>query len=124
MPFHVDSTIPVLRSFDEAKARAFYVDWLGFAVAWEHRFEPGMPLYMEVARDGLTLHLSEHHGDATPGAAVFLRVRDVRAFHAEIIARPYANLRTSVEATFHKSIQMKLVDPFGNRLLFDETVPG
>jgi len=40
----------VLRSFDEAKAREFYVDFLGFTVDWEHRFEPGMPLYMQVSR--------------------------------------------------------------------------
>lgn len=117
----VESTIPVLRIFDEAAARAFYVDWLGFTVAWEHRFEPGMPLFMEVARDGLTLHLSQHHGDATPGACVFLRVRGLRGFHAEITARPYANLRPGVEPTFHQSIQMALTDPFGNRLRFDES---
>ena len=33
-----DSTIPVLRIFSVEKARAFYVDYLGFAVDWEHRF--------------------------------------------------------------------------------------
>jgi catechol 2,3-dioxygenase-like lactoylglutathione lyase family enzyme len=122
MSFRVESTIPVLRIFDEAAARAFYVDWLGFTVAWENRFGPDFPLYMEVARDGLTLHLTGHHGDATPGSSVFLRVRDVRAFHAEITSRPYANLRPGVEETFHNSIQMKLTDPFGNRLLFDESL--
>lgn len=123
MPFRVGSTIPVLRIFDEAAARAFYVDWLGFAVVWEHRFGPDYPLYTEVARDGLTLHLTGHHGDATPGASVFLRVRDLRAFHAEITSRPYANLRPGVEPTFHRSVQMELVDPFGNRLKFDESDP-
>ncbi|MBL8592018.1 MAG: hypothetical protein JNK01_04985 [Devosia sp.] len=25
-------TVPILRSFDEAKAREFYIDWLGFTV--------------------------------------------------------------------------------------------
>jgi catechol 2,3-dioxygenase-like lactoylglutathione lyase family enzyme len=34
-------TTPILRIFDEAKAREFYVDFLGFKVDWEHRFEPG-----------------------------------------------------------------------------------
>ena len=43
-------TVPILRSFDEAKAREFYVDWLGFGVDWEHRFEPGAPLYMQVSK--------------------------------------------------------------------------
>ena len=31
-------TTPILRIFDEAKAREFYVDFLGFKVDWEHRF--------------------------------------------------------------------------------------
>src|SRR5580658_9435303 len=55
--------IPILRSFDEAKAKAFYVDLLGFKIDWEHRFRPDLPLYMQVSRDGLRLHVSEHHGD-------------------------------------------------------------
>lgn len=38
-----------------------------FRVDWEHRFEPGFPLYLQVSRDGLVLHLSEHHGDGSPG---------------------------------------------------------
>src|SRR5690349_4182951 len=54
-------TTPILRSFDEAKAREFYVGFLGFKVDWEHRFEPDTPLYMQVSRDGCVLHLSEHH---------------------------------------------------------------
>jgi len=34
---------PVLRIFDEEKAKAFYVGYLGCAVDWEHRFEPDLP---------------------------------------------------------------------------------
>ena len=30
--------IPVLRIFDIAKAREFYIDWIGFTIDWEHRF--------------------------------------------------------------------------------------
>ena len=29
---------PILRIFDEAKAKEFYVDFLGFSVDWEHRY--------------------------------------------------------------------------------------
>jgi len=32
-------TIPTLRIFDSAKAREFYVGFLGFKVDFEHRFE-------------------------------------------------------------------------------------
>jgi hypothetical protein len=52
-------TTPILRIFDEAKAREFYVDFLGFKIDWEHRFEPGTPLYMQVSKDECLLHLSE-----------------------------------------------------------------
>ena len=41
--------IPILRILDEAKAREFYIDWLGFQIDFEHRFAPGMPLYMGIS---------------------------------------------------------------------------
>ena len=41
---------PLLRMFDIAKAREFYIDFLGFEVDFEHRFEPDLPLYMEITR--------------------------------------------------------------------------
>ena len=39
---------PIFRMFDEAKAREFYIDYLGFEIDWEHRFHDGAPLYMQV----------------------------------------------------------------------------
>lgn len=112
-------TIPVLRSFDEAKAREFYCDFLGFSVQFEHRFHPGAPLYLEVARAGMQLHLSEHHGDASPGSTVFVWMEGIADFHAELLARNYKNNRPGLEkapwgdeATVH--------DPFGNRIRFCE----
>lgn len=62
----LSSTTPILRIFDEDKAREFYVQFLGFQVDWEHRFEPGLPLYLQVSRDACVLHLSEHHGELLP----------------------------------------------------------
>jgi hypothetical protein len=46
------SPIQILRMFDEARAREFYMDFLGFAIDWEHRFAPGLPLYCQVSRVG------------------------------------------------------------------------
>ncbi|WP_067675324.1 glyoxalase superfamily protein [Nocardia miyunensis] len=37
--------IAVLRIYDVAKAYQFYCDYLGFSVDWEHRVDPGAPLY-------------------------------------------------------------------------------
>ena len=110
--------IPILRSFDEAKARAFYVGYLGFKVDWEHRFEPDFPLYMQLSRDDMLLHLTEHHGDATPGSALRVEVGDVGAFLAELQERPYANARPGVVDQPWGTREMTIADPFGNRLTF------
>jgi len=116
MAFH--AVIPILRSFDEGKAREFYVDWLGFKVDFEHRFEPGLPLYMQVSRGDCVLHLSEHHGDATPGSAVRILVDDLEAFHAELQARPYKNYRPGLTDQDWGTREMGVTDGAGNRLIF------
>ena len=91
--------IPILRIFDEARARAFYLDFLGFEIDWEHRFEDGAPLYMQISRGALVLHLSEHHGDCCPGACVYVRTTGLDDFHREITARGYRYARPGIEAT-------------------------
>lgn len=114
----IGRVVPILRSFDEAKAREFYLGYLGFQVVFEHRFEPGLPLYMGIARDGCALHLSEHHGDATPGAAMRIEVSDIDALHAELTARPYRHARPEVQTMPWGTRDMSVTDPFGNRLTF------
>ncbi len=37
--------IPVIRIFDETRARAFYLDFLGFEIEFKHRYANGIPLY-------------------------------------------------------------------------------
>ena len=44
------AVIPIFRIFDVAKAHEFYLGYLGFKIDWEHRFEPGMPLYTQISR--------------------------------------------------------------------------
>lgn len=114
--------VPVLRIFDEAKAREFYVDYLGFRVDWEHRYEPELPLYCQVSRSGLLLHLSEHHGDGTPGSVVFVEMAGIRAFHAELTGKKYRFYRPGLEREPH-GLTMSVADGFGNGLRFCER-PG
>lgn len=116
----VVQTIPILRIFDETRAREFYLDYLGFHLDWEHRFEPGMPLYLQVSRGGCLLHLSEHFGDASPGATVFIRVRGLEGFHREITGKAYRYQRPGVELAPWNARVMELTDPFGNHLRFNE----
>jgi ribosomal-protein-alanine N-acetyltransferase len=114
-----DRVIPILRIFDADKARAFYVDYLGMKVDFEHRFEPGLPLYMQVSRGNLVLHLSEHHGDGTPGTTIYVATTGVRELHAELSAKDYPNLRPGIE-TDEIGAHVVLLDPFGNTLRFNE----
>jgi catechol 2,3-dioxygenase-like lactoylglutathione lyase family enzyme len=120
MPLTVLRTVPILRSFDEAKAREFYVDWLGFTVDWEHRFEPNTPLYMQVSRDGLVLHISEHHGDGSPGSHVRVEVTGLREFHRELIDKRYKNNRPGLEHPEWGGTEMTVIDPVNNRITFAE----
>lgn len=117
--FSVERTAPVFRIFDEAKAKEFYLDFLGFKLDWEHRFDAGLPLYAQVSRGGITLHLSEHHGDATPGATLFLTISGIDALHAELVGKGYKNLRPSIEHQPWGRV-MTLTDPFGNRIKLRE----
>jgi catechol 2,3-dioxygenase-like lactoylglutathione lyase family enzyme len=74
--------VPVLRVADAERAVTWY-ERLGFAEEWRHRFEPGLPLYVGIARDATArLHLSEHTGDARPDTLVYLYVPDVDALAA------------------------------------------
>ena len=113
-------TTPILRIFDEAKAKEFYVAFLGFHVDWEHRFEPGLPLYMQVSKDACVLHLSEHHGDACPGSTVFVRLTGLAAYHEEITAKGYGYLRPGIQRMPWNADMMEVTDPFGNRIRFNE----
>ena len=112
--------IPVLRIFDEAKAREFYVDWLGFTVDWEHRYETNLPLFMQVKRGDVILWLSEHHGDACPGAKVFIECLEIETYHRELLDKKYKYNRPGLETEDWGARTVTVHDPFGNRLVFFE----
>ena len=109
---------PVLRMFDEAKAREFYVEFLGFKVDWEHRFEPGTPLYMQLSKEGAVLHLSEHFGDGTPGANLRIETAGLDEFQQSLLAKKYRNSRPGIQEQSWGTREMTIPDPFGNRVTF------
>jgi len=115
-------TTPILRSFDEAKAKEFYVKFLGFNVDWEHRFEEGLPLYMQLSRDGCVLHLSEHHGDCCPGSAMRIEVAEIETYQKELIGKQYKNSKPGLEDTPWGSKELSISDPFGNKLIFTSAI--
>ena len=112
------SPIPVLRIFDEVAARAFYIDYLGFKLHWEHRFDQGLPAYMQVSRGECLLHLSGHHGDASPGANLRIGCDDVHALLAELKSKAYSALRPAIDTPPWGGEELTITDPFANRLTF------
>lgn len=111
--------IPILRSFDEARAKGFYIDFLGFETVFEHRFGPGMPLYFSVRKGACELHISEHYGDAAPGAAVRIPVDDVRGYMDALRARGFANACPGEpERSGWGTWEITIQDPASNRLTF------
>ena len=119
---HLSPAIPILRICDEDKARGFYLDFLGFTLEWEHRFDQHFPLYAQVRRLDLVLHLSEHDGDATPGSTIFVPVEDIAALHAELTAKNDRCAKPEVQDLPWGRV-MEVADPFGNRIRFCES-PG
>jgi catechol 2,3-dioxygenase-like lactoylglutathione lyase family enzyme len=114
--------VPVLRIFDEPKAREFYVGYLGFDIDFEHRFDTNAPLFMQVSRGGATLRLSEHHGDGTPGSIVTLIGVGVEGLHQELRNKRYKYLNPGLETTEWGTLDVCVVDPFNNRLIFSERI--
>lgn len=113
---------PIIRIFDEGKAKEFYIDFLGFKIDFEHRFEDGLPLYMQVSRNGCVLHLTEHHGDCCPGTAMRIETPEVEKYQRELIKKQYKNSRPGVEDTPWGSKDMSIKDPFGNKLVFTNAI--
>lgn len=115
-------TTPILRIFDEAKALEFYVDFLGFNLDWQHRFEENFPLYLQVSRGECVLHLSEHHGDSTPGAALRIETDELEAFQQQLLAKEYRFAKPQIQTMPWDSQDMTISDPFGNRLVFTNAI--
>lgn len=101
-----EEVIPVLR-VSNAAATAIWYQRLGFSQEWEHRFEPGLPAFVSIARGGVRLFLSEHTGDARPDTLIYLRLRDLDAIAAGSGA--------AVEQ-MPSGPETRLRDPDGNRL--------
>ena len=109
---------PIFRSFDETKSKEFYLKFLGFDIVFEHRFEENTPLYMGLRLDSFTLHLSEHHGDATPGSSVRVEIENVNEFCKALNKKKYKYAKPGVIRQDWGFDEMVITDPSGNRLIF------
>ena len=118
LKYLLEQIVPILRIFDITKAKEFYIHYLGFALDWEHRFEPNLPLYMQLSKKNIKIHLSEHHGDCSPGAAIRIEVDEIRDFHRVLLNQNYNYSRPGLEKTSWGNEECCVTDPFGNRIIF------
>ncbi len=114
-----EQAVPIVRIFDVPKAHEFYLGFLGFTVDWEHRYGENFPLYTQVSRGGLRLHLSEHAGDATPGGNMVVYMTGIRAFQKELIGKDYRYMKPGLEDEGSR-LEVTVTDPFNNHIRFME----
>jgi hypothetical protein len=112
--------IPVLRVFDEAKAREFYIDFLEFHLDWEHKYEESFPIFMQISKGVWVINLSEHHNDACPGSTLRMETGSIDAYRKLLNGKNYKYSRPDIEDTSYGVREMRLGDPFGNKLIFFE----
>ncbi len=101
------SLVPFLRAAD-ARASAAWWGRLGFEVEWEHRFAPGLPLFLALRKGDARLFLSEHAGDAPVDGLLYLYVED-----ADAVAREFG---PAAGDTDYGLREVELRDPGGNRV--------
>jgi catechol 2,3-dioxygenase-like lactoylglutathione lyase family enzyme len=122
MAIRFETMVPTFRIFSVEKAREFYLDYLGFTLDWEHRFDDNAPLLMQVSRGALVLYLSEHHGDGCPGTQISAYLTGLDELHAELVAKRYRYMRPGIEEKPWNARVMGVIDPFGNRIFFTERI--
>jgi hypothetical protein len=118
------TVIPILRIFDYPKTLEFYVDWLGFQIDWED-IQDNAPIYMQISKDDIVLHLSEHYGDCSPGARVYIdNFTRLIEYHQHLTDKDYKYMRPGIgPAPWNNNIMyMEVLDPFGNRLTFTRSI--
>jgi hypothetical protein len=118
--FEIRSSIPVLRMLDEAKAKAFYLDYLGFKVDWEGRFNPTAPLYMQIHLGEAIIHLNGHAAEDAPISQVNIPVVGLEMYCQYLIAKGADYPKPCVvDPRFRgRNTDMNIDDPFGNELVF------
>jgi len=112
--------IPILRITDVQRAKQFYEEFLGFEVDCEHYYEGGAPVYMQLSRDDLVLHLSENDR-FTKVTIVFVETVGIDALHEELSQKPGSWHPPAMSSTPWRTMQMEIEDPFGNLLRFNES---
>ncbi|MES2277142.1 MAG: glyoxalase superfamily protein [Bacteroidota bacterium] len=118
------TAIPIFRVFDRKKLVEFYIDWLGFSIAFEHN-PPNAPFYMRVSIRDVYIDLTEHHGDCSPGAKISISdFEGLEAYHKSLSEKDFVYMNPGLERPEWdpETLNMTVIDPFFNRIIFTEKV--
>jgi hypothetical protein len=118
----VTGVTPVLRIRNWTVSRAHYVDWLGFAVAWEWRKSPhSSSAVIALTRDGCDVMLVE--GDEPVGGSwVNFKVDDIYALAEQWNDRTPGSARVVANGEPYDIATVRTVDPDGNEIHWEEPV--
>lgn len=110
---------PIFRIFDIEIAHWFYIKYLGFTLDWKHQFDEGVPLYFQVSLKDAVIHLSEHHGDSSPGSAIRIKMDEgLERYHSALSEKGYEYSQPAIEKAPWETIEFTVIDPFSNRITF------
>ena len=113
--------VPVLTIASAAEARKFYLDFLDFTADWGWPEDGQRPLYAQISRSEVSLHLNEQRPDK--GASqIFIRCTGLDALQ-ETLSRKAHGYTLHLRATPDDRREIQITDPFGNVLRFSENNP-
>lgn len=111
--------VPTFRITNYKKAIDFYINFLGFSIDWEHRFGDAEPIYMQISKNGLVLHLSENKR-FNKGVIIFVETKGIDLFRNSLLKIKKGKLIPDIVITNWNTKQLEIEDPFGNLLRFNE----
>ena len=106
---------------DYWQALDFYLDYLGFKMDWEHRFGEDEPVYMQISKNRMKLHLTENERFQT-GNIIYVDTRGLKSFHRQLLRRDPKRTPIEIMETKWGTLQVEIEDPFGNLLRFNQNL--
>lgn len=113
------SSIPVLRVADYPRARAFWIQTMGFSQGEEGGDPPRFGMFH---RGGATVYVDAWHGaddPPSPGWRAYMHTGDVDALAQELAERGYDGAEGPRD-TVYGMRELVVTDPDGNRVCFGQ----
>ena len=117
----LEGTISMLRVADARASEKLFCEQLGFKKTWEDDPGDGHPVFVEVTRDHVSFHLSEHQGDGPLGVQVYINVADAQALYEEFCSKGAEIIDPPHEAPWGHTV-FEVQDPNGNTLRFGSPI--